>query len=91
MEPLLVFVILPVLIGVAAELTFRDARNASLAAAVGTTLVFCVAVQILDATATWTWLAALLVSPLPIACAVATVLFLYGHLHARRRNKRNGV
>ena len=91
MEPLLVLVVLPMLIGIVSEFAFRDARNASLAAALGTTAVVCLSVQVLDANATWTWLAALLVSPLPIACAVATVLFLYGHLQARPRNKRNGA
>ena len=91
MEPFLVLVVVPVLIGIASELAFRDARNASLAATIGTALVVCLSVQALDSNASWTWLAALLVSPLPIALAVATTLFLYGHLQARRRNKRNGA
>jgi hypothetical protein len=91
MEPLLVLVVLPMLVGIVAELAFRDAKRASLAAALGTTAIVCLSVQILDANAAWTWLAALLVSPLPIAFAVATALFLYGHLHARRRKKRNGA
>jgi hypothetical protein len=87
MEPFVVLVVLPVLIGIASELVFRDARKASLAAALGTTSAVCVSVQALDSNAAWTWLAALLVSPLPIAFAVATAMFLYGHLQARRRNE----
>jgi hypothetical protein len=91
MEPLLILVVLPVLIGIASELAFRDARKASLAATLGTTLALCLSVWALESSAAWSWLAALLVSPLPIAFAVATVLFLYGHLQARRRTKRNGA
>lgn len=91
MEPFLVLVAVPVLIGIASELVFRDARRASLAATVGTTLVVCLSAQVLDSDGAWTWLAALLVSPLPIALAVGTALFLYGHLHARRRSNRNGA
>jgi len=89
MKPFLILVVMPVLIGIASELAFRDARNASLAATIGATLVVCLSVQIFDPSATWTWVAALLVSPLPIAVAVATALFLYGNLQTRRGNKRN--
>jgi hypothetical protein len=88
MEPLLVLVLLPVLVGIASELAFRDARNASLAAAAGSTLVVCLCVRALDPNAPWGWLAGLLVSPLPVAFAVATALFLYGHLRGGRRSKR---
>jgi len=91
MEPLLVLVVLPMLVGIVSELAFRDAKKASLAAALGTTAVVCLSVELLDTHASWAWLAALLVSPLPIACAVATALFLYGHMHARRRKKRDGA
>lgn len=91
MEPFLILVVVPVLIGVASELAFRDARRASLAATIGTALVICLSVQVLDSSAQWTWFAALLVSPLPIAFAVATALFLYGHLQTRRRNRRDGA
>ena len=90
MEPLLVLVVLPVLVGIASELAFRDARNASLAAAVGTALAVCLCVKLLDPNATWGWLAALLVSPLPIAFAVATAMFLYGELRGTRRARRTG-
>jgi hypothetical protein len=88
MEPLLVLVVLPVFVGIASELAFRDARNASLAAALGAALTVCLCVKLLDPDATWGWLAALLVSPLPIAFAVATALFLYGHLRGTPRARR---
>ena len=89
MGPFLVLVAFPVLIGIAAELIFRDARRATLAAGLGAATLTCVSVQVLDSDAAWTWLAALLVSPLPIAFAVATALFWYGHMEARsRRGKR---
>jgi uncharacterized membrane protein len=91
LEPLLVLVVAPALVGIAAECVFRDARRASLAAALGAVLVACACVQLLDPSATWTWLAALLVSPLPIAIAVATALFAYGHAQARRRGRRHGA
>jgi hypothetical protein len=89
MKPLVILVVLPVLIGMAAELHFRDARHASFAAAIGAALVVCLGVWVLDPTGTWSWLAAVLVSPLPVAFAVVTVLYLYGRGQMRgRRNKR---
>ena len=91
MGPLLVLVILPVLIGLAAEYAFHDARKAALAAAVGAMLLTCVSVQFLDSTAAWSWLAALLVAPLPMAFAVGTAIFWYGHLNAHRRPRRHHV
>jgi hypothetical protein len=89
MSPLLVLVVFPILVGVAAEYVFRDARRATLAAAVGAAAVTCLSIQFLDSTATWSWLAALLVSPLPIAFAVASAIFWYGHLHGRRPRRRH--
>ena len=88
MEPLLVLVVLPMLVGIASELAFRDAKKASLAAALGATLAVILCVRALDPNATWGWLAALLVSPIPVAFAVATALFLYGHLRGGRRGRR---
>lgn len=88
MEPLLVLVALPVLIGIASELVFRDARRASFAATIATGVAVCLCVHLLDAEARWSFFAALLVTPLPIACAVATALFLYGHLQERQRHRR---
>jgi hypothetical protein len=87
---LLVLVVLPALIGVAAEALFREPRKASLAAAIGAAALTCVAVQLLDLRAAWNWIAALLVSPLCIAIAVAATLICDGSLHSRRRRFLNG-
>jgi hypothetical protein len=92
MEPFLVLVLLPLVIGAAAELAFRDARNASLAAALGATLLLLlVAMRSPGPDAAWSWLAVLLVLPLPIALAVAAALILAGHRQARRGGKRRGA
>jgi len=88
MEPLVVLVLLPVLIGVVSEMLFRDTTHASLAAAVGTTLVVFLCLWYLDPDGTWNWLAALLVSPLAIASALAAVLICYGRSQVPRR--KNG-
>jgi hypothetical protein len=88
MEPLLVLVLLPVLIGIAAELLFRDARNASCAATVGVALVVYLCLRAGDPGGTWNWLAAMLVMPLPIALALAAVVLLYGRSQVRRRRDR---
>jgi cytochrome bd-type quinol oxidase subunit 2 len=90
-EPLLVLVVLPVAIGALAEAAFRDAKRASLAAAAGSLVAVCVAVQALDRDASYSWLAAALVSPLPVALAVGTVLFLYGRTTARRHRRHHGA
>jgi len=87
MEPLLVLVVIPAAIGVAAEIAFRDAKRATLAATLGTLLAVAAAVHVRGPDAGWGWLAALLVSPLPIACSVATALLVYGHVRERRRPK----
>jgi hypothetical protein len=83
MEPFLVLVVMPIAFGCAAELALRDARRASLVAALGTALALALCVQWHDAGAGWHWVAALLVSPLPLALAVATTLFLYARLGTR--------
>ena len=64
----------------------RDARRASLSAAIGSAIAVGVVVQMLDRNESWSWIAALLVSPLPIALAIGTVLFWYGRTTARRRH-----
>jgi hypothetical protein len=87
MKPLLVLVVAPVLIGIAAELAFRDARKASLAATLGSALVVALSVHYLDSTASWNWVAAVLVSPVPIAFSVATALLIYGHWQGGRRGR----
>ncbi|HEY5365989.1 MAG TPA: hypothetical protein VIL19_05900 [Casimicrobiaceae bacterium] len=85
MQPLLILVVLPILVGTGAELAFRDAKNASLAAAIGAIVVTCLAVVALDPRGTWTWLAGLLVSLLPVSIAVAAALFWYGRTPTPRR------
>jgi len=84
-EPLLVLILLPMAVGALAEAVFRDAKRASLVAAVGAAAGVGVAVQALDRNESWSWVAALLVSPLPVALAIATVLFWYGRTTKRMR------
>ena len=91
MEPFLVLVLLPVAIGALAEAAFRDAKRASLTAAVGSALAVIAAVQALDRNESWSWVAAALVSPLPIALAIGTVLFWYGRTTTRKRPHHDGA
>ena len=88
-EPALVLILLPMAIGALAEIAFRDARRASLAAAVGAVLAVAIAVQALGRDESWSWVAAMLVSPLSIALAIATVLFWYGR--TTKRVRRHGA
>jgi hypothetical protein len=88
MEPLLILVIFPALIGTASEFVFRDARRASLVAGAGSLLMVALSVVVLDRAASWGWIAAVMVAPLPIALAVAAAMFWYGWLgvhHGPRR------
>ena len=91
MKPLFILVVLPVLVGIAAEMHFRDTRKATFAAALGAALVVGLCVQALDPTEPWNWIAAILVSPLPIAIAVVATLYCYGRAQMRRRHRRNGA
>jgi uncharacterized membrane protein len=88
MEPLLILVVLPALIGSVAEFVFRDAKRATLTAAVGSILMVAVSVIVLDPAAKWGWIAALLVAPLPVAFAVAAVMYWYGRLNLHGRERR---
>ena len=88
-EPALVLILLPMAIGALAEIAFRDARRASLAAAVGAMLAVAATVQALNPEEGWYWIAAVLVSPLSIALAIATVLFWYGR--TTKRVRRHGA
>lgn len=81
-----VLVILPVLVGVAAEALFREPRRASLAAVIATAVVTCLAVLILDRGDSWSWIAGLMVLPLSIALAVAATLVCDGRLHMPPRH-----
>lgn len=85
MEPLVVLVVLPVLVGIGAELLFRDTARASLAAAIASSLGVYVCLRLGDPGGTWNWLATFLVAPLAIAFSLATVLTCFGHFEGRRR------
>ncbi len=88
MEPLAVLIVLPVLVGAAAALLFRDTSRASLAAAVVSSLSVYTCVSLLDPGGTWNWLATFLVSPLAIAFSLATVLTCFGYFEGRHRHRR---
>ena len=89
MEPFAVLVLLPTLVGVASELLFRDALQASLAAALVSALAVYGCLELFDPGGTWNALAGFLVSPLVIALSLVAVLTCFGHLEGRRR-ARNG-
>jgi hypothetical protein len=86
MGALLVLVVLPVLVGVAAEALFREPRRASLAAVIATAVVTCLAVLVLDRGDAWSWIAGLMVLPLSIALAVAATLVCDGRMHLPPRH-----
>jgi hypothetical protein len=87
-EPLAVLVVMPVLVGVAAELVFRDTTRASLAAALMSSLAVYVCLATLDPGGTWNWLATFLVSPLAIALSLAAVLTSFGYLDGRHGQRK---
>ena len=84
MTPLLVLIIVPALIGLAAAMAFRKIRDASFAAALGSPVVVYLWVTAVDPSDTWSPLATLLVAPLVMAVAVTTVLLCAGRSHIRR-------
>ena len=90
MEPFFVFFLLPVLFGVAAELIWRDTKHASLAAAIASTLLVYVALELRDPEGTWNALATLLIAPLVIAFSLTTVLVCYGRVR-QRKHPPNGT
>ena len=91
MEPLVVLLLLPVLIGVASVALFRDSARASCVATfVSPLAVFC-CLSSLDPEGRWNWLAALLVSPLAIAFALAAMMIRYGRAQVRKRHPGNGA
>lgn len=87
MKPFLILVLLPMLIGAIASISFRAVTKASLAATVGAPLVVYLCVRVLDPDGTWGWLAVLLVSPLVIAVALVTVQLWFGRSHIRKRDR----
>jgi hypothetical protein len=91
MKPLLILVLLPVLIGVVANMFFRAIKSATFAATIGAPVVVYLCFKVLDPDGTWSWLAALLVSPLVIAMALVTVLLWFGRSRVRKRGSWNGA
>jgi hypothetical protein len=87
-QPLAVLFAFPVLIGIAAQLLFGDARKAACAATLGTTLVVAGCLAAGDPGGTWNWLATLLVLPLPIALSLAAVVLCHGRSHVRHKHHR---
>lgn len=90
MEPLIVLVVLPVLVGAIAEAIFRDTRKASFAAALACLALTFTCLRLLDPDGDMSWLATLLVSPLALAISLATVLLIFGRARARKRSPRRG-
>ncbi|HJU24338.1 MAG TPA: hypothetical protein VJ891_17675 [Casimicrobiaceae bacterium] len=88
MEPLAVLIVLPLVVGVAAERLFRDASRASLAAAVVSSVSVYACIRYLDPAGTWNELATFLVSPLAIAFSLASVLACFGYFEGRRHRRR---
>ena len=88
MQPILILVVFPILVGIGAGMVFRDARHASLAAVIGSKNRAVGRRPVGAPGATWNWIAALLVSLLPISIAVAAALFWYGRLTTPPRHRR---
>ena len=89
MEPLVVLVVVPIVVGLATELAFRDTTRASLAATILSSAAVYACIESLDPGGTWNALAGFLVSPVAIAFSVATVLTLFGMLQGRRLHRRH--
>jgi hypothetical protein len=85
MEPLVVLIVLPVLVGIGAQLLFGDASRASLAAAVASSLAVYACLWLGDPEGTWNGFATFLVAPLAIAFSLAAVLTCFGRFEGRRR------
>lgn len=90
MEPFFFFFLLPVVFGIVSELLLRDTKQASLLAAIVSTLVVYLILEVRDPDGTWNWLATLLIAPLVIAFALTAVFVCYGRTHDRR-HRPNGA
>jgi hypothetical protein len=90
-EPLVVLLLLPVLIGIVSEALFRDTTRASCVATFASPLVVYFCITYLDSHGGWNWLATLLIAPLAIALALAAVMVCFGRTHVRRRPHRDGA
>jgi len=85
LEPLIVLVVLPALIGIGTAMLARDTRHASLVAMLACALAVFGGVTIRVPPESWNWLAASLVLPLPIAVALAVVFIWHGRDTRRHR------
>jgi hypothetical protein len=74
MQPLIVLLLVPLLIGAVFGATLRDIPKATLASAVIAPMLVFVCIIALNPGDSWNWLATLLVSPLVIAIALTAVL-----------------
>jgi len=88
-EPFLILVVLPVLIGIGSELLFRNPTRASCLATFAAPLVVYFWLAYRDPDGTWNWLATLLFSPLAIALALAAVMICFGRTQVRKRPHQN--
>lgn len=91
MEAFFVLVLLPIAIGVGAEVLFRDALRSSVAATLIAPIVVYFSITTLDPGGTWNWLASLLVAPLAMALALAAVMVCFGRTHTRKRSRRRSA
>ncbi|HVO87951.1 MAG TPA: hypothetical protein VMV45_05385 [Casimicrobiaceae bacterium] len=87
MQPLIVLLFLPCLIGLAARLTFRETSTALLLATLASPLVVYGCIVALNPNDSWNWLAALLVAPLVVAMALSTVLIGSGRRRTRQQRR----
>ena len=78
MRAVIVFAMVPMLIGFAASRLIPEVRRAFLVSALSVIVFIFIAAHVDDADAAIGWLASLLVLPLPVACAIATVAFFAG-------------
>jgi hypothetical protein len=89
MQPLLVLVVMPLVVGVLAAVTLRDTRRASLAAALVSTAILYACLSTLNPSGEWTVLATFLIAPLTLAFALLAVLLTFGHGHLQRRSRHS--
>ena len=89
MQPLLVLVVMPLIVGVLAAVTFRDTRRASLAAVLVSTVILYTCLSTLNPSGEWTVLATLMVSPLTLAFTLLAVLLMFGQSRLRRRSNHS--
>ena len=83
MEPLAVFILLPVAVGIACAFPFRDLVRASSTAALASPLAVYLCLQLLAPNGGWNWLGAIMVAPLASGLAVVVVLAFHGRPHSR--------